>query len=106
MDKGNRNTVWGGTSNESGYNSVTKTYTVTNGQELTWVSDGVQSGSLIFAAYTDDDILVTAESKNIDALTPDTLLSCDFNLPYVTSRYKIFVRNSGMIPLSKSAEIK
>lgn len=72
------------------------------------ISDKVQSGSLIFAAYTDDDILVTAESKNIDAITPDTLLPCEFDVPDGTSRYKIFVWNSvkGMVPLSESVEIK
>ena len=31
--------IWDGTSSEPAYNADTKTYTVTNGQELAWVSD-------------------------------------------------------------------
>lgn len=37
--------IWDGTSSEPAYNADTKTYTVTNGQELSWIS-GVANGKI------------------------------------------------------------
>lgn len=72
------------------------------------ISDTVQSGIVIFAAYTHDGKLVSVKCQNIDNIAASDTLPCEFDIPEGAEKYKLLVWNSWkhIIPLAESVEVK
>lgn len=72
------------------------------------ISENVQSGILILAAYANNGMLIYTDNVQIKDLNVNTVIPCEFVLPKNAVKYRLFVWNSYdlLIPMSEVTEIK
>lgn len=72
------------------------------------ISDTVQSGMVIFAAYSDTGSLLSVNIRQIENLDANASRPCEFELPSGAMKSKLFVWRSwkDMLPMANSVEVK
>ena len=78
------------------------------GANIINLSDDLQSGIIIFAAYSDTGALLAIKTRKIENLETNASRPCEFELPNSADKCRLFVWNSwkDMLPVADSVEVK